>query len=188
MTWKGSYYRGLLFSRFLLFNALAFAGVGYAYLHGWAQAVIQADTSYICAAISALFLYTLFQCGVRTFQVASALDHLPDGWGSRLSLRAEAARLSSRVRPVFEMANVLAYLGLIGTVLGFIIALSGIKPDAAADASATREMISTLISGMSVALYTTLVGGLGYLWLRRNATLLAEGVARLQRAVEWEDE
>ena len=45
-------------------------------------------------------------------------------------------------------------------VIGFIIALSGVTAEEAGDVSSVRPMVSTLISGMSVALYTTQVGAL----------------------------
>ena len=57
-------------------------------------------------------------------------------------------------------------VGLIGTVVGFIIALSGVDPARADDLDATRVMVATLIAGMSTALFTTLLGALANLWLR----------------------
>jgi hypothetical protein len=57
-------------------------------------------------------------------------------------------------------------LGLIGTVLGFIIALSGVDPEQAQNLAATKAMVATLIIGMSTALYTTLLGAPANLWLR----------------------
>jgi hypothetical protein len=56
--------------------------------------------------------------------------------------------------------------GLIGTVLGFIIALDAIDPRSAADLSTMTPMMAHMIVGMSIALHTTLVGAVGGLWLR----------------------
>jgi biopolymer transport protein ExbB/TolQ len=64
-------------------------------------------------------------------------------------------------------------------VIGFIIALSGVNPEAAADVSSVGPMVSTLISGMSVALYTTLVGAILNIWLMVNYRLLESGTVRL---------
>lgn len=77
------------------------------------------------------------------------------------------------------MANSLVLLGLIGTVLGFVIALSGVDPQAAGDVRAITPMVSDLISGMSVALYTTLVGAVLNLWLMVNYRILAGGATKL---------
>jgi hypothetical protein len=69
------------------------------------------------------------------------------------------------------IADVLVFLGLIGTVIGFIISLSGVKPDAAGDVSAIQPMVATLISGLGVALHTTLVGACAYLWIHMSLRL-----------------
>jgi hypothetical protein len=43
-------------------------------------------------------------------------------------------------------------------------------------------MVSTLINGMSVALYTTLVGSLLHVWLMVNVRLLEGGTVKLLTA------
>ena len=110
---------------------------------------------------------------------------LPSVWTSgalvRPEFRAEAlkARLFSRIAVVRQIAAALVVLGLIGTVAGFIIALSGVSAEDAGTLAAVQPMISTLISGMSVALYTTLEGAILGLWLTVNYRMLATGTATL---------
>jgi biopolymer transport protein ExbB/TolQ len=70
-------------------------------------------------------------------------------------------------------------LGLIGTVAGFIIALSGVTAEEAGDLAAVQPMIAQLISGMSIALYTTLEGAVLGLWLTVNHRILATGTSTL---------
>ena len=81
------------------------------------------------------------------------------------------------------MAGTLVLLGLIGTVVGFIIALSGVDPDKASDFDAVAPMISTLIQGMSTALFTTLAGAVLNVWLMINFHLLAGGTVKLIGAI-----
>lgn len=88
-------------------------------------------------------------------------------------------RLTNRISIVRQIANSLVFLGLIGTVIGFIIALSGVDPEAASDAERIGAIITNLISGMSVALNTTLVGAVLYVWLIVNHRLLATGTVSL---------
>ena len=64
-------------------------------------------------------------------------------------------------------------------VIGFIIALSGVTAEEAGDVSSVRPMVSTLISGLSVAVYTTRVGALLGLWLTINYRILSTGTATL---------
>jgi biopolymer transport protein ExbB/TolQ len=89
---------------------------------------------------------------------------------------------------VRHIASSLVVLGLVGTVIGFIIALSGVDPQAAADPGSIAPMVSTLIQGMSVALYTTLVGAVLNVWLMLNYRLLEGGTTRLFTALVEEGE
>ena len=92
------------------------------------------------------------------------------------SLRVKVTGWIALVRHV---ANSLVLLGLIGTVLGFIIALSGVDPENVADVTQLSPMVTKLLAGMSVALYTTLIGAALNLWLMVNYHILAGGAARL---------
>ena len=87
--------------------------------------------------------------------------------------------LSQRITLVRHVAASLVFLGLIGTVVGFIIALSGVDPDSAGDAEAITPMVASLVRGMSTALVTTLVGSVLNLWLMANYQVLATGTVRL---------
>jgi hypothetical protein len=84
-----------------------------------------------------------------------------------------------RIAVVRNISNSLVLLGLIGTVVGFIIALSGVDPATVGDVTSVSPMVSRLLNGMSVALYTTLVGGVLNLWLSVNYQLLAAGAATM---------
>ncbi len=44
-------------------------------------------------------------------------------------------------------------------------------------------MVSKLVKGMSIALYTTLIGALLHIWLLVNHRMLASGTARLFDAI-----
>lgn len=91
-------------------------------------------------------------------------------------------RLTNRIAIVGQIANALVFLGLIGTVIGFIIALSGVDPAAATDAARVAPMISKLIQGMAVALNTTLEGAVLYIWLLIDYRLLASATVKLLTA------
>ena len=87
--------------------------------------------------------------------------------------------MTNRIVGVRHIANALVLLGLIGTVIGFIISLSGVDPAAASDANKVGAMVATLIGGMSVALNTTLVGAILYVWLIVNHRILVSGTVGL---------
>jgi len=87
--------------------------------------------------------------------------------------------LSNSISIVHHIANSLVLLGLVGTVVGFIIALSGVDPQTAGNVDSIAPMVAELIHGMSVALYTTLVGAVLHLWLKVNYLILSGGAVRL---------
>ena len=197
-------YRHLLIMRFVVVNMVALAMLGAAWVNGWVGMVMAGDITQLVTVIALVFLAGLAECGRRVVQTSVELDrvqtrggrlppHLKgylqtvrggrDGQSRAMVGSALKLRLASRISTVRHVANSLVFLGLIGTVIGFIIALSGVDPSAAGDVDAIGPMVSTLISGMSVALYTTLVGAILNVWLMLNYRLLEGGTVRLLTAM-----
>ncbi|HLB13693.1 MAG TPA: MotA/TolQ/ExbB proton channel family protein [Burkholderiales bacterium] len=196
-------HRYLLVLRFALLNVVGFALLAVAYAQGLVDRVIVADPTYLCVLIFLVFLGGLGICARKVWQTSrelnslrecdaagepAAMPHLAPLLGRTAESRANLAgatrlRLSHRIAIVRNIGNTLVLLGLIGTVLGFIVALSGVDPERAADISAITPMVATLISGMSTALYTTLVGAVLNVWLMANHQLLASGTVKLIAAL-----
>jgi len=182
--------------RFLLINMLAFGLLTLAWLNGLVEQVIVSDTTRLAVLIFAVFVGGLILCGYRAFQIGADLSDVENGRIDRQGLAARVIEqydgtnrsdsvnavrmeLTQRIVLVRYVANTLVLLGLIGTVVGFIIALSSIDPERAKDVDAIAPMVTGLISGMSTALYTTLVGAVLNLWLMANYQVLAHGTVRL---------
>ncbi len=196
-------YRHLLVMRFAVINIVAFALLGAAWVKGWVQQVMSGDTTQLVMVIGVVFLAGFVECGRKIAQTGTELDqvkepHRPqsrrvrayletvrgrDGHGRAIAGSALKLKLSARIAPIRHIASSLVFLGLIGTVIGFIIALSGVDANAVADVNAIGPMVSTLIGGMSVALYTTLVGAILNVWLMVNYRLLEGGTVRLLTAL-----
>jgi MotA/TolQ/ExbB proton channel family len=198
-----SLYRYLLVLRFGTINLVAFALLGAAWVQGWLTSVIVTDTTHLVAAITGVFIVGLAMCARIALQLSDELNQVRarhprltsrvaaylasiasrDGQSRALLASTLKLKLASRLTPVRHLANSLVILGLIGTVVGFIIALSGVDPETAADVSSIGPMVSTLIEGMSVALYTTLVGAVLNVWLMLNYRLIESGTVRLLTAI-----
>ena len=202
-------YRYLLMLRFALVNVLAFGLFGVACAQGMVQAILAADPTFQCVMIFVVFLVGLGLCTWKVWQTSRDLNSVRrfdplvpsrateylallrgrDGSSRSLIAAAMRMKLSHRIAVVRHIANSLVLLGLIGTVVGFIISLSGVDPDEVADVKAIAPMVSTLIEGMSTALYTTLVGAVLNIWLMANHQLLAGGTVKLITAlVEFGEE
>ena len=87
--------------------------------------------------------------------------------------------ISIKINNIRFIANILVILGLIGTVIGFIIALSGVDGSVSSNPEEVGKMVATLVKGMSVALYTTLVGSILSVWLNICYQILVNGANRL---------
>jgi predicted membrane protein len=101
---------------------------------GWAQQALLADVSNIVYGI-------LFIFGVA---------HIALWFDNHILVR--------------QLNNLMVFLGLIGTVVGFIIAFSNLSEGNFNDID--------LIRGVGTALYTTLIGSLCYVWMKLNQILL----------------
>ena len=66
-------------------------------------------------------------------------------------------------------------VALIGTVIGFVIALNGVAQFKADDANTVGPMMKSVFTGMGVSLYATLLGLVSNIWLRLNMHLLRKG-------------
>jgi biopolymer transport protein ExbB/TolQ len=95
------------------------------------------------------------------------------------AVRALEIRLFSRITHIRTIGNGLVVLGLIGTVIGFILVAAEVNSDNAADVSQVGALVGALLHGMGVAFYTTLAGAVCSLWLSLNYQILHTGTAGL---------
>ena len=202
------HFRYLLLTRFIVINAFLGALVLVAFGQGWLDTMISARLAELTLIIVAVFLYGLAACGWKIWRLTVELnglameslpddnpltrylDHVEASDSQSRALQAGTLRLelTDRIVSVRHIANTLIFLGLIGTVIGFIIALSAVDPNTAAEAENVASVIATLIDGMSVALNTTLVGATLYLWLTVNYRVLTSGTVSLIAEVVYTGE
>jgi hypothetical protein len=196
-------YDYLLIFRFLLTNLIGFALLAAAYLHGVIDTLKIDDPTRLWMLTTGLFGVGLFLCGLRIVRVSHELNDVrtkhpktgskvaqylamverANGEGRTIAAEALRLKLTSRIVVVRHIANSLVIIGLLGTVVGFIISLGGVRPEVATSASAVTPMIATLVQGMSVALGNTLVGGVLNVWLNANFYILSTGTAQLICAI-----
>lgn len=202
-------YRYLLIFRFALLNAACFGLLGAAWLEGWLDAMLESSARLMCLGIFATFLVGLALCAAKVVRTSLELNQVRDGrpapgsraanhldrftvrgpGGSDGSGRPPIAadvlryRMANDVSIVGHIANTLVFLGLIGTVIGFIVALAGVDPAMSGSVHQVAPMVSSLIEGMGIALYTTLVGAVLHVWLIVNHRMLATGALHLYNAI-----
>jgi MotA/TolQ/ExbB proton channel family len=79
------------------------------------------------------------------------------------------------------ISDLLLSLGLLGTVIGFIVMLGPISGLDAGDQSAIKGALAAMSGGMAVALYTTLAGLIGGMLLKIQGFMLDGAVDELIR-------
>ena len=192
-------YKYLLILRYSLINLVGLVFLFVLITQGYVSKAIKADITNIVIVILALFSVSFILAAYRTFWLSRELNYsylkvLPPNSiakdflhnskkldaSSRNNLAASLRiKLSSKINYIKFMANTLVILGLIGTVIGFIIALSGVDGSVSSNPEEVSKMVSTLIQGMSVALYTTLVGSICSVWLNICYQIMSTGANNL---------
>jgi MotA/TolQ/ExbB proton channel family len=76
-------------------------------------------------------------------------------------------------------SDALMKLGLLGTIIGFILMLAPIAGLDAADRASVKSSMGLMSDGMAVAMYTTLTGLIGSVLLQMQYYLLDEATAKL---------
>jgi MotA/TolQ/ExbB proton channel family len=189
--------------QFALVNIVSAALCTAAWLEGWLEGAFNGASLWLCLLIVATFVYGLVYCGLGLQRVGRELDDLNAGspradsraaWylaqlggagaDRRVTvtglLRLQLAQAPSAVR---HIAGILVFMGLVGTVIGFIVALSGVDPQKVPAVDNVAPMVARLINGMSIALYTTLIGSVLHLWLMLTQRILAGSALALYQAI-----
>ena len=192
-------YKYLLILRYSLINLVGLIFLFVLITQGYVTKAIKADITNMVVVILTLFAVGFILAAYRTFWLSRELNYsffkiLPNhslakeflqsskklDASSRNNLAASLRiKLSSKIGYIKFMANTLVILGLIGTVIGFIIALSGVDGSVSSNPEEVSKMVSTLIQGMSVALYTTLVGSICSVWLNICYQIMSTGANNL---------
>jgi hypothetical protein len=195
-----------LLYKWLVTNSFAALLVYVAWLRGWLALVVESDASYLSIVIAVVFAvfwltssYLILTVnreiarfgagakeGVAAIYYAKLRDKSSRLGGERVDQSMLAATLRARlfmpIQIVNYVANILVLLGLIGTVVGFVIAVSGLGDSLAGGSNLERVqgVLGQIVNGMGVALFTTLVGSiLGGLWLQIHYQMLARAVGGL---------
>jgi MotA/TolQ/ExbB proton channel family len=158
----------LLVFRLFILNVCGIPLVFFAWSAGLIDKVVLSDTTYISHGIVVLFAIGLVSLFSRAFKISKILDAIKKGEAPHLSddkIRAKAEHID-------DISAYLVRLGLIGTVVGFGMALDLKDIGSLTTAAGAMNTITTLLGGMKVAINTTITGAILSLWLDMNARFL----------------
>ena len=192
-----------LFYKWLIGNSFAVLVVYVAWLQGWIELILRSDASYLTWAIAVVFgvfwIISSYHILVLNRELTRFADGSPQGvaadYFAKLQNKSRnqqgalvdqnllattlRVRLMASVQVVGSVASTLILLGLIGTVVGFVVAVSGLGDSLGQGENVDRvkNVLSQIVNGMGVALFTTLVGSvLGGIWLQVHYQMLLRAV------------
>ena len=172
------YFISLIFIAFYVLGSL-----------GFISNIFQSDISYISSLITFIVIFYLFQCGYYLNKLRDAVYFLdkeinPDSNNifimiyrdyqltnniskdNKISSQEDfKLKLYEFADNGFFVSDLLLKLGIIGTVIGFIIMLSSLSAIDEMNLSKMNNLLLSMSTGMKVALYTTLTGLIGSILL-----------------------
>jgi hypothetical protein len=172
--------RNLLIYRFILVNALGVALTAGLWWNGYLGPIFATDQSRITFAIAALFGLGWFGMA-REIVVASRQLNFAKAI-AQPAREAERDKDLAKVEWLASVSEWLVGLGLIGTVVGFIIALSSVDQGSLLQTSGAQSAVQTLMAGMRTALNTTVLGASLAIWHEVNQRMLKTALT-----VYWAD-
>jgi hypothetical protein len=133
-----------VFLRWWLFIVLISVCCVFCYNLGVFKQIFSKDTSYLCNLIYMLFLAGTVWCGWNTWQASNKRNF----------------KINNNLEIGWFISELCLTIGMIGTVIGFILMFSGdhLLKINIENTQSMMSLIGAVASGMSTALYTTLVG------------------------------
>jgi len=140
------------FLRWLLVIVTFLVGFFFATKYGLMTAIYYKDDSRICFVILGILLLTSAWCGKLTYKLH---QHTKGECMDTVILN----KLESTADFGWFIADMCLSLGMLGTVIGFIMILvDGFTGVTAGDVASVQKLFTVLSVGLGTALYTTLIG------------------------------
>lgn len=158
----------LLLYRLIILNLIGFVGVAFAFQRGWAQFVLGNDSTGIVYAMIVLFIVGLVSLFVRANKVTRLLNDIKAG----IQVEVNGPKFLEKNAHLDDFPTWIATVGLVGNVLGILIAFGAIDAGDLGNADATQRSLATLMDGMHVAFSATVVGGILSIWADVNRRIL----------------
>lgn len=160
----------LLLYRIIIVNLIGAGLMAYAAAQGWISTVIAGDSTGLVYAMIGLFVIFIVSLFIRAMKVSQGLNETK--FGVRRPGSINGAKFMEKMAHLDDIPNWLVTLGLLGTVIGIMISLTGISQDSLLDADGVKSAITQLMAGMQVAFCTTIAGGVLGLWCDINRRIL----------------
>lgn len=132
--------------------------------YGVFSTLLEADSTWISVGIMVWFCIASFRCGMATWRLARG--------------KFDKDEIVGQLERFSFCSGAFTTLGMIGTVIGFIIALGAFSLIDSANPASINLVIKKLVGGVGPALYTTLTGLICAFLLRFQSVNLSLAIKR----------
>ena len=140
-----------LFLKWWLFITIMTVGFIFAGSQGFIRTLWTEDSTKLSFLLLFIFTQMSAWCGYKTWTLSRFIDE-----------KKEEKHIVEKIEHLIEVgwftSDLCLTIGMIGTVVGFIMMLSGFATVDIGDIKTVQDLIKTLGAGMSTSLYTTLIG------------------------------
>jgi hypothetical protein len=163
--------KNILLYKLVLLNALAAAWLGVTnYQSGWFTKLFHADTTNLNYATASLFILVWLGTWLKAKEMNTASNNIT---GERVYLNDWTGELRIKQMEWIERAaGWMLFLGLIGTLYGLMISLSGINTGNINSVDGLKIIGVQLITGLRIEISTTLIGAMLALWTEVNYAVI----------------
>lgn len=187
----------LLVSKWILLNSLVVWFFAYLFYQGLAYQVFEGDITGIVYVITIIAILSVLYTGYLALKLSKEFLLLSKGWTSDLITRLDkgsiyektknpeylVAEIVSRTMVIDYAGKTMVTLGLIGTLVGFIYVFMSINLSEFGNYEAIGKIIGEVLIGMGIAIYTTLVGSIGFVWVDINSLIIKNAVVKLSSGI-----
>lgn len=172
MKQRAAVLSNLLIYRWLLANLAIAAALVLPTMGGYTTILFTEDTSYISHAIAALFFVAWAWNARETWRVSKWRNALKRGVPAYRASILDQDKAMSKIEWLNKVPDWLVGLGLLGTVIGFKVAMGAVDQGSLSNAAGVQTSIGVLMDGITIAINTTIVGAVCGLWLEVNNRIL----------------
>lgn len=163
--------KNVTFLRWWVIYVASIVGLVFAWKAGLVAKIAAKDDTYVSFVIAAIYLGLAPWCGLKTRFVCKAQD--TGKW------TADAKRQGERYAEIgWFFSEVCLTLGMLGTVIGFVLMLGGFEQLDMNNVGSMNKFIASFGHGMSKALYATLVGIVCSILLKLQYFNLSQAIDR----------
>jgi hypothetical protein len=159
--------KNILIYKLVLLNTLAIAWLSITnYQTDWFGKLVHSDTTGINYATLGLFVLVLLATMFYAFKLNKAFNIIVAEPNRRWMVRKKNFEWIERA------AGWMLFLGLIGTLYGLMISLSGVNTGNINSVDGLKTIGVQLISGLRIEISTTLIGAIMAMWTEVNYTIV----------------